>query len=95
MSCDIPFSVNVASHFFADIAFASNEENRADIGDVVGDKLKGRFHLRLDVVDNLPPSYMSVVDAEGEMGVVEIAPVIGDNDVLDIPDKADGLPDSS
>ncbi len=37
-------------------------------GDVVGDKLKGRFHLRLDVVDNLPPSYMSVVDAEGENG---------------------------
>ncbi len=35
-------------------------------------------------MDNLPPPYLPVVDAQGEMSVAEIAPVIGDYDVLDI-----------
>ena len=35
-------------------------------------------------MDNLTAPHLSVVDAQGEMGVAEIAPVVGDNDVLDI-----------
>lgn len=57
-------------------------ENGADIGDGIGEEFEGGFHFRVDVVDDFASPFLSVVDAQGKMGVVEITPIIGDNDIL-------------
>ena len=58
-------------------------EHGTDIGDIVGEELKGGFHLRLDVVDYAAAVLLSVVDAQGEMEVAEIAPIVAYLYVLD------------
>ncbi len=51
---------------------------------VVCEKLKGSFHFGIDVVDYLTALKFAVIDTEGEVGVTEIAPIVGYHNILDI-----------
>ncbi len=64
------------SQFFTDVAFASDMEQSPDIGDGVGKELERGLAYRVEVVGYAAAVGKGVVDAQGEVQEVEVAPVL-------------------
>ncbi len=76
--------MNVAVIFSPDVAFAPDKEQGAHIGDCIGEELKGSLHLRLDGVEHFAAACEAVVDAQGEVDVCKVAPIVGYGYIIDI-----------